>query len=132
MAGGGSAGRRGGVGRAQSAAASRTFALANGPPSPHHGKRPAPAPLPGSFAMPALRSLAPLLILLALSESLQAAAPHRPRYEHRRVHDPDGIGKFYMGREIAYVMGHLAADWLDRPPRVKEERPDKPPKTLAV
>src|SRR3954447_24774841 len=29
----------------------------------------------------------------------------------------DGIGKVYMGREIAQVMGHLAADWLDRPER---------------
>jgi precorrin-6B methylase 2 len=45
------------------------------------------------------------------------------RYEYRRNHDPDGIGKFYMGREIAQVMGHLAADWLDRPEREREEEP---------
>jgi ubiquinone/menaquinone biosynthesis C-methylase UbiE len=48
-----------------------------------------------------------------------------PRYETRQDHDPDGIGKFYMGREIAQVMGHQAADWLERPERLKEERPDK-------
>ena len=24
----------------------------------------------------------------------------------------DGIGKFYMGREISKVMGHLGASWL--------------------
>lgn len=35
----------------------------------------------------------------------------------------DGIGKVYMGREIARVMGHQGADWLDRPGREKEERP---------
>jgi len=35
----------------------------------------------------------------------------------------DGIGKTYMGREIAQVMGHEAADWLDRPERDKEEAP---------
>ncbi len=29
-----------------------------------------------------------------------------------------------MGREIAYVMGHRAADWLERPERTQEERPD--------
>ncbi len=29
-----------------------------------------------------------------------------------------------MGREIAYVMGHQAADWLERPERTQEERPD--------
>ena len=35
----------------------------------------------------------------------------------------DGIGKFYMGREIAQVMGHLGADWLERPTREREEQP---------
>jgi len=48
-----------------------------------------------------------------------------PRYTYRRVHDPDGSGKFYMGREIAQVMGHLAAGWLDRPEREAEEQPAK-------
>jgi ubiquinone/menaquinone biosynthesis C-methylase UbiE len=47
------------------------------------------------------------------------------RYEVRKDHDPDGIGKFYMGREIAMVMGHQAAGWLDRPEREKEEQPAK-------
>jgi ubiquinone/menaquinone biosynthesis C-methylase UbiE len=37
---------------------------------------------------------------------------------------PDGIGKFYMGREIAHVMGHLGAGWLERDGRVAEERTD--------
>src|ERR1700756_1553224 len=54
-----------------------------------------------------------------LSSSGEAA-----RYEFRQDHDPDGIGKFFMGREIAHVMGHQAADWLERPERDKEERPD--------
>lgn len=45
-------------------------------------------------------------------------------YEYRIEHDPDGIGKFYQGREIAHVMGHEAADWLERPERLAEERPD--------
>ncbi len=31
-------------------------------------------------------------------------------YTWRPVHDPDGIGKFFMGREIAQVMGHEGAD----------------------
>lgn len=35
----------------------------------------------------------------------------------------DGIGKIYMGREIAQVMGHLAAGWLERPSREREEQP---------
>jgi ubiquinone/menaquinone biosynthesis C-methylase UbiE len=46
-------------------------------------------------------------------------------YETRANHDPDGIGKFYMGREIAHVMGYQGAEWLERPARVEEERPDQ-------
>ena len=34
----------------------------------------------------------------------------------------DGIGKFYMGREIAHFMSHLGADWLERPEREAEEK----------
>ena len=34
----------------------------------------------------------------------------------------DGIGKYYMGREISQVMGHLGAGWLERPKREQEER----------
>jgi ubiquinone/menaquinone biosynthesis C-methylase UbiE len=37
---------------------------------------------------------------------------------------PDGIGKFYQGREIAHVMGFEGATWLERPTRQREERPD--------
>lgn len=47
-----------------------------------------------------------------------------PRYEARAEHDPNGIGKFFMGREIAHVMGHEGADWLERPEREQEERSD--------
>jgi SAM-dependent methyltransferase len=47
-----------------------------------------------------------------------------PQYETRQQHDPDGIGTFYLGREIAHVMGHQGADWLERPEREAEERPD--------
>jgi ubiquinone/menaquinone biosynthesis C-methylase UbiE len=56
----------------------------------------------------------------------------KPRYETREDHDPDGIGKFYMGREIAQVMGHEAADWLDRPEREAEEAPSMLIKALKL
>ena len=36
----------------------------------------------------------------------------------------DGIGKVFFGREIAHVMGHQGAPWLERPERLDEERPD--------
>lgn len=43
------------------------------------------------------------------------------RYTWREDHDPNGIGKFYMGREIARVMGHQGIRWLERPEREQEE-----------
>lgn len=55
-----------------------------------------------------------------------------PQYEVRKEHDPDGIGKFYMGREIAQVMGHLAAGWLERPEREREEQPRKLMEALKI
>lgn len=70
--------------------------------------------------------------VLLCAGSLLAIAPPVPKYEYRKEHDPDGIGKFYMGREIAWVMGHQGADWLDRPERVKEEHTDKMLKLLPL
>lgn len=69
-----------------------------------------------------------LVFLLATTVMYaQIASPKAPtstEYEYRTNHDPNGIGKFYMGREIAHVMGHLGANWLERAERVAEERPD--------
>jgi ubiquinone/menaquinone biosynthesis C-methylase UbiE len=48
----------------------------------------------------------------------------KPPYERRTMHDPNGTGIFYMDREIAQVMGHEGADWLERPEREVEEAPD--------
>ena len=45
-------------------------------------------------------------------------------YRQKRIHNPDGIGKYYMGREIAHYMGHQAMGWLERDSRVREEKPD--------
>lgn len=46
-------------------------------------------------------------------------------YEQGANHNPDGIGKFYLGREIAHVMGHQGAGWLERPSREPEEQPQR-------
>ena len=65
-------------------------------------------------------------LLLPLLVAQPADAPKKPatdRYEIRKDHDPDGIGKFYMGREIAHVSG--GPGWLDRPEREKEEATSK-------
>jgi protein-L-isoaspartate O-methyltransferase len=66
------------------------------------------------------------LALLALTAPAQDKIPppqDSSGYEFRQIHNPDGIGKFYHGREIAQVMGHQAADWLERPEREAEENP---------
>jgi precorrin-6B methylase 2/predicted small lipoprotein YifL len=60
------------------------------------------------------------------SESSKTPEEGEPsRYEFRGDHDPNGIGKFYMGREIAHVMGFAAAPWLERPEREREEATSK-------
>ncbi len=61
----------------------------------------------------------------------QKAAPSA-EYEVRANHDPDGIGKFYMGREIAHVMGHTGAGWLERAERIAEEKPDEVVKNFQL
>lgn len=44
----------------------------------------------------------------------------------------DGTGKVYMGREIAHVMGHRSANWLERPEREQKERTDLLIELLAL
>jgi predicted methyltransferase len=84
-----------------------------------------------------MRSLAVVLLLLcALSAHAETIAE---RYEIRAAHDADGIGKFYLGREIAQVMGPGGILWLERPERETEEQPQlvidafeiKPGQTIA-
>ena len=67
--------------------------------------------------------LSTLLVLWACCGATAFAAEH-PGYTVDPERRTTGIGKFYMGREIAFVMGHQAADWLNRPGREREERPD--------
>ncbi|WP_347879105.1 class I SAM-dependent methyltransferase [Winogradskyella pelagia] len=42
------------------------------------------------------------------------------RYTYKQG-DYNGIGKWYLGREIAYVMGYQGIKWLERPEREAEE-----------
>lgn len=57
---------------------------------------------------------------------LDAAQQDEARYTYPEQHDPNGIGKFYLGREIARVMGYglegEGAAWLERSSREREER----------
>jgi len=71
-----------------------------------------------------MKRLFGLLLLVSLT-ACASPTPSEPTtgYETRVLHDPDGIGKFYMGREIAQVMGFNGAAWLERPSREQTEQP---------
>lgn len=60
----------------------------------------------------------------AQTSAAEPAARKDPtgRYEFREDHDPNGQGKFYMGRELAQVMSFHGAPWLERAEREEEER----------
>lgn len=64
-----------------------------------------------------------LVLTLALALPAAAAEPAAGRYTAVPA-SADGIGKIYLGREIARVMSFHGADWLERPERADEERPE--------
>ena len=74
------------------------------------------------MTMRALLTVISLIALLALPDA-RAGDTAIPGYSSVRA-SADGIGKVYMGREIAKVMGFRGAEWLERPERMGEERPD--------
>jgi len=69
-------------------------------------------------------------LLLFLVTPLMLSADEKPAqkeakpevYTYKKDHDPNGIGKFYMGREIAHVMSFHGINWLERANREEEER----------
>ena len=63
------------------------------------------------------------LLLHALAIPAAAGEPAKSRYTAVPA-SADGIGKVYLDREIARVMSFHGADWLERPERIEEERPE--------
>ena len=74
---------------------------------------------------PQLKLSALLGAALGFLISISAVAAESPGYIEDPSRRTTGIGKFYMGREISFVMGHQAAGWLNRPGRIREEMPDE-------
>ena len=68
-----------------------------------------------------------LFIVLLFSTSLMA----QERYA-TKPGDPNGINKWYMGRQIAQVMSHYGIDWLEREEREMEENTTQLLKNLSV
>ena len=57
---------------------------------------------------------------LTADESIAQANNNDTKYTYKRG-DYNGIGKWYMGREVAYVMGFQGINWLERSEREIEE-----------
>ena len=74
---------------------------------------------PGSLALGVALMLA---AVAGVVFGADVVAPAGYAYQARPA--AGGTGKQYMGREIAQVMGHDGAAWLDRGEREKEERTD--------
>jgi len=49
-----------------------------------------------------------------------------------QIEDYNGIGKWYMGREIASVMGFEGMEWLERPERESEENVSTLIKNMSI
>ena len=86
-------------------------------------------PQPALLLVPILASL---LALAVSSAEPRTAELDPPRYTVHPDASPDGTGKVYLGREIAQVMGHQGAAWLERAERESEERPDETVRALRL
>ena len=65
------------------------------------------------------------VLLFVWSRPVSAASVDAPVKYEVCAASSDGIGKVWMGREIAQVMGHPGIGWLERTNREKEEAPSK-------
>jgi ubiquinone/menaquinone biosynthesis C-methylase UbiE len=63
-----------------------------------------------------------LFIVISLL-SVHSLSFAQPKYR-RAAGDPNGIDKWYMGRQIAHVMSHYGISWLERAERQEEENTD--------
>ena len=81
----------------------------------------------GEFTKQTYLKLLIFSVVLLLSHAINAQNAQRPASTIYKKATPsrDGIGKFYMGREISRVMGHQGAEWLERPEREHEEMPTR-------
>ncbi|MGF1498027.1 MAG: class I SAM-dependent methyltransferase [Elainellaceae cyanobacterium] len=81
-------------------------------------------------------SLLSVLLLLSFAPAAIASPPTPlpesvASYQYRRP-SAGGIGKVFMGREIAQVMGHRGAMWLERPSRERDEQPQQIIEAIAL
>jgi SAM-dependent methyltransferase len=74
-----------------------------------------------------------LCVVVLLGPACTSAIAKEATERYRSVPaNADGIGKTYMGRQIAHVMGWQGAAWLEREEREREERSDLLLRILAL
>jgi precorrin-6B methylase 2 len=83
-------------------------------------------------SVPFIRSPWRQAFVLAAASCLCVLAAAQAGLYTRVPASADGIGKTYMGREIAQVMGWQGAAWLEREEREREERGDLLLRELAL
>jgi len=71
-----------------------------------------------------------MLVCLSTS-SIAQDATSLEAYTYKKG-DQNGTGKWYMGREIAFVMGFQGINWLDRPEREEEENTTRLLKNMDI
>ncbi len=72
-----------------------------------------------------------LLLVCLSTSSIAQDATSLEAYTYKRG-DQNGTGKWYMGREIAFVMGFQGINWLDRPEREEEENTTRLLKNMDI
>jgi FkbM family methyltransferase len=70
--------------------------------------------------------------LAVLSVALMSGSAQAQERYTVKAGDPNGIDKWYMGRQIAHVMSHYGISWLERPEREQEEGSSILMKNLAL
>lgn len=73
-----------------------------------------------------------LFILISTSCILSQEKDQQKEIYTYKKGNYNGIGKWYLGREIAYVMGYEGIDWLERSSREKEEETSKLIKNMDI
>jgi ubiquinone/menaquinone biosynthesis C-methylase UbiE len=75
---------------------------------------------------------APILLISLFSASCNAQNTDTESRYTFKDGSYSGIGKWYMGREIAHVMGYQGINWLEREEREKEENTSKLIKNMEI
>lgn len=79
-----------------------------------------------------MKKLSILIILSIYILGCTAQTPDSDQNYTYKSGDRFGTGKWYMGREIAHVMGYQGINWLERPEREKEENTSKLLKNMDI